>query len=324
MDVDAVADATHVYIGGVMEHIEFAGIHSGDSACVLPPHTLAAATLDTICTQTVSLARELKVQGLMNVQYAVVRREGVDEVYILEVNPRASRTVPFVSKATGVPLAKIAAKVMAGVPLASFGLPDRPRIDHIAVKEAVLPFVKFPGVDTLLGPEMRSTGEVMGIDTDFSRAYAKAQAGADMLLPSPDPESDKNRVILSVNDRDKPMIVEVARRLSEMGFILCATSNTHKYLEEHGVKSEAVFKVSENRPNVVDIMKNGQTVLVINTPLDRNSALDERALRRCALEHHIPYITTVSAARAAVQGIQASLTKNWTVKALQDYHAKTF
>jgi carbamoyl-phosphate synthase large subunit len=319
VDVDAVSDMSDVYVGGIMEHIEFAGIHSGDSACVIPPRTLMSETVDTICAQTITLAKALHACGLMNIQYAVTRRDGAEQVYVLEVNPRASRTVPFVSKATGVPLAKIAAKIMAGISLASFGLPPRPTIHHIAVKEAVLPFLKFPGVDILLGPEMRSTGEVMGIDTDFGRAYAKAQAGAGMMLPEPNPPLDKRQVVISVTDRDKPAIVESARWLAEMGFELLATGGTFEFLRQHKIPSKRVFKVKEDRPHIVDIMKNLNTALVINTPLDASSAYDELALRRCALEHHIPYVTTVAAARAAVLGIRSNLKENLQVKAIQDY-----
>lgn len=319
VDVDAVSDVDDVYIAGIMEHIEYAGVHSGDSACVIPPRTLQAETIERICRQTIDLAKALKVKGLMNIQYAVTRKDGVEKVYVLEVNPRASRTVPYVSKATGVPLAKIAAKVMAGVPLASFNLPDRSNPKHISVKEAVLPFVKFPGVDPVLGPEMRSTGEVMGIDTDFGRAYAKAQAAAGMRLPDPHPAKGKHQVILSVNDRDKELILDSAKRLVEMGFELQATEGTYRYLKDHSIKCKRVFKVKEDRPNIVDLMKNGSVVLVINTPLDETSAYDERALRRCAIEQQIPYVTTLSAARAAVLGIEANLTKELQVKALQDY-----
>jgi carbamoyl-phosphate synthase large subunit len=319
VDVDAVSDVKDVRIGGIMEHIEFAGVHSGDSACVIPPRTLQPSTVDLICEQTKALAKALNVKGLMNIQYAVTRKDGVEEVYVLEVNPRASRTIPFVSKATGVSLAKIAAKVMAGKPLASFGLPELPTINHIAVKEAVLPFVKFQGVDTLLGPEMRSTGEVMGIDVDFGRAYAKSQAGAGMQLPQPHPQGKNRYVIISINDRDKSEIVESAKKLVTMGFEIIATGGTYTFLSEQGVTCRKVYKVQEKRPNVVDFMKNGKTVLVINSPLDMESAFDEKALRRCALEMNIPYVTTVSAAQAAVLGIESNFTKNLEVKALQSY-----
>lgn len=320
VDVDAIADETHVYVAGIMEHIEYAGVHSGDSACMLPPRTLLESTIDEITTHTKNLAHELKVKGLMNIQFAVTRENGTEKVYMLEVNPRASRTVPFVSKATGLPLAKIAAKVMSGVPLESFNLPERFSINHIAIKEAVLPFLKFPGVDILLGPEMRSTGEVMGIDDDFGRAYAKAQAAADMLLPLPHPEKGNDKVMISVNNRDKEHILDAAKKLNELGFKIIATGGTQKFLEENGVKSKRVFKVNEDRPNTVDTMINGGVVLVINTPQDSDSEKDERVMRRTALEYKIPYITTVSAAQAAVHAIDANLVgDNLTVKPLQDY-----
>jgi carbamoyl-phosphate synthase large subunit len=319
VDVDAIADGTNCYIGGIMEHIEFAGIHSGDSACVIPPRTLQPETVEEIVVQTKKLAKALSVVGLMNIQFAVSRQGGKEEIYVLEVNPRASRTVPFVSKATGVPLAKIAAKVMAGVSLDTFDLPELKQFDHVAVKEAVLPFVKFQGVDPLLGPEMRSTGEVMGIDTDFGRAYAKSQAGAGMILPSPRPQSPKNIVIVSVNDRNKPDVLEPAKKLTEMGFELLATKGTYQYLMDNAVKCERVFKVKEERPNIVDVMKNGNVVLAINTPSDGASAYDEIALRRCAIERNIPYVTTVAGVHAAVLGIESNLMENLEVKSLQDY-----
>ena len=319
VDVDAISDTQDIYIGGIMEHIEYAGVHSGDSACVIPPRTLQQATIDLICDQTRQMARKLNVCGLMNVQYAVSRENGAEVVYVLEVNPRASRTVPFVSKSTGVPLAKIAAKVMAGVPLAEFGLPERPEINHVSVKEAVLPFNKFPGVDILLGPEMRSTGEVMGIDADFGRAYAKSQAGAGMVLPSPEPNQDKFQVIISVNDRDKPYVLPIAQDLAQRGFELLGTAGTAQFLNDNQVKCRRVYKVKEDRPNLVDEIKNGHVTLVINTPLDRDSTFDELALRRCAVEHNVPYVTTVAAAQAAMMGIVANMQANLQVKALQDY-----
>lgn len=322
VDVDAIADSETVYIGGIMEHIEFAGVHSGDSACVIPPRTLKQETIDTIIEQTKKMAFALKVKGLMNIQYAVSKGGGDEKVYVLEVNPRASRTVPYVSKAKGVPLAKIAAQVMSGKPLKDFNLSERLEIKHVAVKEAVLPFVKFPGVDTILGPEMRSTGEVMGIDTDFGRAYAKAQAGAGMFLPGPNPPKEKSQVIISVNDHDKANFLPIAKRLVKLGFDLFATGGTHTFLSENSVECEKIYKVKENRPNIVDLMKNGRISLVINTPLDRESAYDELALRRCAVEQNIPYVTTTAGAQAALDGIEADLTNNLQVKALQDYHAQ--
>jgi carbamoyl-phosphate synthase large subunit len=322
VDVDAICDTKDVYIGGIMEHIEYAGIHSGDSACVIPPRTLQESTIRELCEQTRALALALNVKGLMNIQYAITRREGKEEVYVLEVNPRASRTVPYVSKATGVPLAKIAAKVMLDVPLKSFGLPEMPQINHVAVKEAVLPFVKFQGVDILLGPEMRSTGEVMGIDTDFGRAYAKSQAGAGMILPGSTAEAAKKRVVISVNDKDKSAIVDSARKLVGMGYEIHATGGTFRHLQEHGIACERVFKVHEGRPNIVDLLKNKNIALVINTPMDQVAAYDERALRRSAVEQNVPYVTTMSGAQAAVMGIASDLKKNLEVKSMQDYFAK--
>jgi len=322
VDVDAVADGTDVYIGGVMEHIEFAGIHSGDSACVIPPRTLKAETVDEICRQTVQLALRLGVVGLINIQYAVTRRDGREDVYVLEVNPRASRTVPYVSKATGVPLAKIAALVIVGNRLNEFGLGSRFSIDYFAVKEAVLPFVKFPNVDPLLGPEMRSTGEVMGIDAAFGEAYAKSQMAAGMMLPVPSRSGQKTQVIISVQDRDKPSIVPVARALHTMGFEIVATAGTSAVLDANDVPSVRAYKVHEGRPNLVDIVKDGSVGLVINTPLDEESAYDEKALRRCAVESNIPYVTTVAAAEAAVHGIRACMNRSLSVKAIQDYYRR--
>ncbi len=320
VDVDAVADGEHVYIGGVMEHIEFAGIHSGDSACVLPPRTLKPETIDEICRQTVQLALRLQVKGLLNIQFAVARQDENEEVYVLEVNPRASRTVPYVSKATGVPLAKIAAMVMVGKSLKEFNLGDRFSVEHFAVKEAVLPFVKFTNVDPLLGPEMRSTGEVMGIDMGFGQAYAKSQMAAGMTLPAPPQKDQKTQVILSVNDHDKPKALPVARILDEMGFEIVATAGTAEMLSQDGVSCQTTFKVHEGRPNLVDVMKEGRVGLVINTPSGSDSAFDEKALRRCAVENNVPYITTIAAAEAAVHGIKACSEGTLTVMAIQDYY----
>ena len=320
VDVDAVADGRDVYVAGVMEHIEYAGIHSGDSACVLPPRTLKPETVDEICRQTTLLALRLQVKGLINIQYAVTRHTGREEIYILEVNPRASRTVPYVSKATGVPLAKIAAMVMVDKPLNEFGLGQRFSVAHFAVKEAVLPFVKFPDVDPLLGPEMRSTGEVMGIDAAFGEAYAKSQMAAGMTLPMPSQRGRKTQVIISVRDCDKPCILPIASALHTMGFEIVATGGTSAFLETNGVPSLRTYKVYEGRPNVVDVMKDGHVGLLINTPSDEYSTYDEKALRRCAVESSIPYITTVAAAQAAVHGIRSCLEGSLSVKALQDYY----
>jgi carbamoyl-phosphate synthase large subunit len=318
VDVDALADGAEVVIGGIMEHIEEAGVHSGDSSCVLPPVSLSAATLDTIREYTRRLALALKVVGLMNVQYAIQR----DLVYVLEVNPRASRTVPYVSKATGVPLAKVAARLMAGGKLTNMNLPlirhdgvsEIAVHDFYAVKSPVFPFNKFRGVDTILGPEMRSTGEVMGISTSYGQAFAKAQLAAGQRLPR------KGTVFLSVNDRDKRHVGSLGKDLQELGFRLLATRGTSGALEAAGVESQAVFKVNEGRPNIVDLIKTGKIDLVINTPLGRESFYDEKSIRRAAIRYNIPCITTLAAAHAAAKGIRALLDQSTEVAALQDLH----
>ncbi|MFN4275032.1 MAG: carbamoyl-phosphate synthase large subunit [Ferrovibrio sp.] len=308
VDVDCLADGETQFVAGVMEHIEEAGIHSGDSACTLPPYSLAPAIIDEIKQQTEALARALNVVGLMNVQYAV--KDGV--VYILEVNPRASRTVPFVAKAIGQPLAKIASRVMAGEKLASFNLHET-RNDHIAVKEAVFPFARFPGVDIILGPEMKSTGEVMGIDRDFGTAFAKAQIAAGTVLPL------TGSVFISVRDGDKPALVEAARRLVNMGFEVVATAGTARFFEEHGITVKRINKVMEGRPHVVDSMKNGEIQLVFNTSEGVASIRDSFDLRRTALMNKIPYFTTVAGAKAAVRAIEALRAGSLAVVPLQAY-----
>ncbi|WP_341914055.1 carbamoyl-phosphate synthase large subunit [Ferrovibrio terrae] len=308
VDVDCLADAETQFVAGVMEHIEEAGIHSGDSACTLPPYSLAPEIIEDIKRQTEALARALKVVGLMNVQYAV--KDGV--VYILEVNPRASRTVPFVAKAIGVPLAKIASRVMAGEKLASFNLHEN-KVDHIAVKEAVFPFARFPGVDIILGPEMKSTGEVMGIDHDFGTAFAKAQLAAGTVLPL------KGSVFISVRDGDKPGLVDAARRLVSMGFEVVATAGTARFFEEHGIAVKRVNKVMEGRPHVVDAMKNGDINLVFNTSEGSASIRDSFDLRRTALMNKIPYFTTIAGAKAAVRAIEALRSGSLAVTPLQAY-----
>ena len=308
VDVDCLADDETQFVAGVMEHIEEAGIHSGDSACTLPPYSLAPAIIDEIKLQTEALARALKVVGLMNVQYAV--KDGV--VYILEVNPRASRTVPFVAKAIGQPLAKIASRVMAGEKLASFNLHET-RNDHIAVKEAVFPFARFPGVDIILGPEMKSTGEVMGIDRDFGTAFAKAQIAAGTVLPL------TGSVFISVRDGDKPALVDAARHLVGMGFEVVATAGTARFFEEHGITVRRVNKVMEGRPHVVDSMKNGEIQLVFNTSEGSASIRDSFDLRRTALMNKIPYFTTVAGAKAAVRAIEALRSGSLAVVPLQAY-----
>ena len=315
VDVDAIADHTgKVVIGGIMEHIEQAGIHSGDSACSLPSVSLPPAVLDRIRTWTVQLAKALKVVGLMNIQFAVVGAQGYSpQVYILEANPRASRTVPFVSKATGVPLAGLAARIMAGHTLESLGLTKEPTPQHIAVKEAVLPFEKFAGTDTILGPEMRSTGEVMGIDMDFGSAFAKAELGASQRLPL------SGTVFVSMSDREKPGIVPVIKDLMELGFHVVATEGTRKTLKENGLDVELVLKLHEGRPHVLDAIKNQKIQLIINTPTGEDAQADGRLIRRSALGYKIPIITTISGARATAAAIRSLQSQPLEVKALQDY-----
>jgi carbamoyl-phosphate synthase large subunit len=313
VDVDAVCDGEEVHIAGIMEHIEEAGIHSGDSACVLPPHTLGLKTLAAIGRQTERLARELKVVGLMNVQFAVQN----GDIYILEVNPRASRTVPFVAKATGVPIAKVAARVMAGAKLESFDL-KRARRDHVAVKETVFPFARFPGVDIILGPEMRSTGEVMGLDSDFPKAFLKSQLGAGVTLPQ------AGTVFISVKDGDKEAMVTLGKSLAGMGFSLLATGGTAQYLGGKGLEVRTVKKVREGRPHVVDAMKSDEVQLVFNTTEDAKAIADSFALRRTALINAIPYYTTVAGAKAAVQAISALRAGRLEVAPLQSYFKGSF
>jgi carbamoyl-phosphate synthase large subunit len=310
IDVDCLSDGKDVFVCGIMEHIEEAGIHSGDSACSLPPVHLGPDVIEELKRQTTELALALNVGGLMNVQYAL--KDGT--IYILEVNPRASRTVPFVAKVIGKPIAKIASRVMAGESLASFNLSEK-KLEHIAVKEAVFPFNRFPGVDTVLGPEMKSTGEVMGLDTDYPTAFAKSQLGAGNKVPR------EGSVFISVRDDDKPLILEFSRQLESAGFKLVATSGTHKYLVENGIPATKVNKVLEGRPHIVDSMKNGGVQLVINTTDGAKSISDSRDIRRSALMGKIPYYTTIPGAVAAVQGIIAYRDGNLTVRPLQSYFA---
>ena len=315
VDVDAIADSTgKVVIGGIMEHIEQAGIHSGDSACSLPTISLPGSVLSKIRTWTVQLARELKVVGLMNIQFAVVGAHGYNpQVYILEANPRASRTVPFVSKAAGVPLAKLASLVMAGETLESLGFTQEPMPAHIAVKEAVLPFKKFPGTDTILGPEMRSTGEVMGIDSDFGRAFAKGELGAGEELPL------SGTVFVSMSDREKQLVVPVVKDFLELGFKVVATEGTRRVLREHGLEVGLVLKLHEGRPHVLDAIKNRSIQLIINTPSGEEARTDARLIRRTGLAYKIPIITTIAGARATAAAIRSLQTTKLDVKALQDY-----
>ena len=312
IDADAIADGRTVVVGGIMHHIERAGVHSGDSACVLPPVPLPDDMIDAVRQQTHALARELNVVGLINIQYAVKD----DKLYVLEVNPRASRTIPFVSKAIGVPLAKMAARVMAGRTLEELGFTEEVRPEHFSVKESVLPFIRFPGVDILLGPEMKSTGEVMGIDTNFGLAYAKSQASAGCSLPQ------EGTVFISVYDQDKPAAAGIARQFKELGFKLMATSGTATYLYgEHDLDVEPVFKMHEGRPNVVDRLKNGDVQIVFNTPLGSESDFDDRAIRRHALEMGVPCMTTTAGAQAAAEAIAALRSEQFKVCSLQEYHA---
>ena len=308
VDVDALRDGDEVFIAGIMEHIEEAGIHSGDSACILPPQHLSALVLDTIQAQTRALADALNVIGLMNVQFAVKD----EEVYLLEVNPRGSRTVPFVAKATGNPIAKIAARVMAGAKLADFPLTHNTH-SHVAVKEAVFPFSRFPGVDVFLGPEMKSTGEVMGIDADFGRAFAKSQLGAGVRLPQ------SGTVFVSVKDADKAAYIPICRKLAKMGFNILATGGTTKALLEENVPATPINKVMEGRPHAVDAMLSGQIDLVFNTAHGAGAIKDSFSLRQTALTNNIPYYTTAAGSRAAVDAIAALADQQVDVRAIQDY-----
>ncbi len=308
VDVDAIADGKDVFVVGIMEHIEEAGVHSGDSACSLPPWSLKASVINELKTQTTALARELKVVGLMNVQFAI--QDG--EIYVLEVNPRASRTVPFVAKAVGLPVAAIAARVMAGETLASFKLRE-PNPEHVAVKEAVMPFARFPGVDTILGPEMKSTGEVMGIDQSFERAFAKSQIAAGLSLP------DAGTVFVSVRDGDKEAIIDAVRRLIALGFNVIATGGTASFLKERGLVVTRINKVYEGRPHIVDAMKNGQVQLVFNTTEGGQAIKDSLSIRRTALGQKIPYYTTIAGSIATVQAIGALREIALDVAPLQAY-----
>jgi len=310
VDVDAISDGETTIIGGIMEHIEAAGVHSGDSACVLPPFSIGSEMIDKITKATKAMSAELKVVGLMNVQYAI---KG-DELYVIEVNPRASRTIPFVSKATGVPLAKMATKVMLGHRLKDLGLTGEIVPPHVSVKEAVLPFDRFPGVDTLLGPEMKSTGEVMGIDADFGLAYAKAQMGAGNALPL------TGTVFISVQDRDKDAVLQVARQFNDIGFAIVATRGTANFLDEKGIPNRRVRKVSRGRPHVVDAIKNTEIQLVVNTGTGSEPTRDGYEIRRAAIKYNIPYTTTISGAMAMCRGIVALNRKKLSVQALQAYH----
>jgi carbamoyl-phosphate synthase large subunit len=311
VDVDAVADGKQTVVCGIMEHIEEAGIHSGDSACALPPFSLSDEIIETIKQNTYAMAKELKVKGLMNIQYAVKN----DKVFVLEVNPRASRTVPFVSKATGIPWAKIATKVMVGKSLKELGITAEVEPKYVSVKEAVFPFNRFPGADAVLGPEMRSTGEVMGIDYDFGTAFMKSQIAAGQNLPL------KGKVFVSVNNRDKRAIVYIVKKLVDLGFSIVATAGTGKVLKKNGVDCEIVHKLSEAKPDILDLVNKGDVALLINTPGAKKTKMDESKIRSAAVMHNIPLITTISGAQATVNGIEAAKKKGFEVKALQDYYS---
>jgi carbamoyl-phosphate synthase large subunit len=316
-DVDAICDGQEVFIGGVMEHIEQAGVHSGDSACSLPPYSLSPDTVAELKRQTTAMAHGLNVVGLMNVQFAIQNLNGQDVIYVLEVNPRASRTVPFVSKATGIQLAKVAARCMVGQSLASQGIVKEVLPPYFSVKEAVFPFVKFPGVDTILGPEMKSTGEVMGVGKSFGEAFVKSQLGAGTKLPRP--TDAVRKVFLTVKNNDKPRAIEVARGLISCGFELIATKGTAAAIKEAGLPVTAVNKVTEGRPHVVDMIKNNEIALVINTVEERRNAIaDSRQIRTSSLMARVTTFTTIAGAEAAVEGMK--YLDNLDVYSVQELH----
>jgi carbamoyl-phosphate synthase large subunit len=315
VDVDCLSDGGRTVIGGVMQHIEEAGIHSGDSACVIPPHSLPTAVVEQIKTQARKLAGALNVRGLMNIQFAVtgLRSGGTPEVFVLEANPRASRTIPFVSKATGVQLARLAALVMVGKTLDELGVADEVVPTHFSIKESVFPFSKFPGVDIILGPEMKSTGEVMGIDADLPMAFVKSQMAASASLPA------SGTVFISVSGADKSGVTPIAQQLAEMGYKLLATAGTANHLAAQGVPVDILPKIQEGRPNLLDKMQNNEVALIINTPSGRGSQTDEGKIRAAAVAHRVPCITTLSAAQAAVEACRALRERELTVTALQDW-----
>jgi carbamoyl-phosphate synthase large subunit len=309
-EADALADGTDAFVPAVMEHIELAGIHSGDSACAIPPVSLPDRHIKTIEEYTLRIGRELKVCGVMNIQYAICQ----DKVYVLEANPRASRTVPLVSKVCNVPMARIALKLMLGTRLADLGLAHR-SIPHVGVKEVVLPFNMFPEVDPILGPEMRSTGEVLGLAPSFGLAYFKAQEAAQPALPL------SGTVFISVSDKDKSAILEVALKFQELGFRIKATGGTCDFLQKNGIKAELTYKIHEAlRPNIADEIKSRQIDLIINTPIGKMSKTDDAYIRKAAIKYKVPYVTTAAAARASALGIAASRAGRGGVKSLQEYH----
>jgi carbamoyl-phosphate synthase large subunit len=315
VDVDCISDGRDVIVAGIMEHIEEAGVHSGDSACAIPPYSLPGPVAAEIRTATIALAKELGVVGLMNVQFAVKLEDERYVVYVLEVNPRASRTVPFVAKATGLPAAKVAAKVMAGVSLAEQGITADPIPAHVSVKEAVLPFIKFSGVDIVLGPEMRSTGEVMGISERFSMAFAKSQLAAGTVLPQ------SGNIFVSVAERHKPAAVELAKRLADLGFSLIATSGTAAVLEAAGIACRRLKKIQEGHPNLLDLFADHEVALVMNTPSGKGARTDEGRIRAAAVQAGVPCVTTIEAATAAVKAIEALREEEMQVLSLQDRFA---
>ncbi len=315
VDVDAISDGQQVVVAGIMEHIEEAGVHSGDSACVIPPYSLQGPILAEIRQATYALARKLRVVGLMNIQYAIKKEDGRQQLYVLEVNPRASRTVPFVSKATGIPVAKIAAKVMAGMTLAELGCESEPIPSHVSIKESVFPFRKFVGVDIVLGPEMRSTGEVMGISDRFSIAFAKCQLAAGTVLPL------EGTIFISVARPAKEHMVGLAKRLAEMGYRLMATEGTARRLEEAGIQVQHVNKLQEGQPNLLDYLVDGAIQLIMNTPSGKGARTDEGRIRAAAVARGVPCITTIQAADAAVRAMEALRNEEITVQALQDRFA---
>ncbi len=310
VDVDLIGDGETFVIGGIMQHIEEAGIHSGDSAMSLPAYSLSSEMLNKIREATVQMAKELNTVGLMNVQYAI--KDG--ELYVLEVNPRASRTVPFVSKVIGVPLAKLATKIMLGKKLKDLGFTKEITPKHIAVKESVFPFNRFPGVDIILGPEMKSTGEVMGLDDNFAQAYIKSQIAAGQKLPK------KGNVFISVCDRDKKLVAGLAKKIADLKFKIYATSGTAEVLKKHNIKVTILPKIAEGRPNILDLMKDGKIQLVVNTPTGRIPREDEVKIRSHVVLYNIPYTTTISGAQATVSGIESWIKKDLKVKSLQEYH----
>ena len=309
-EADAIADGADAFVPAVMEHIELAGVHSGDSACVIPPVSLPKKHIDTICEYTRKIAVELNVIGLMNIQYAIAG----DKVYVLEANPRASRTVPIVSKVCGLSMARAATQIMLGKKLGDLGLEHR-EIPHFGVKESVFPFNMFPEVDPLLGPEMRSTGEVLGLADSFGLAFFKAEQAAKQLLPA------EGAVLITVADRDKKSALNAAKEFEQLGFKIWATEGTHRLFKENGIKTDHILKMHEGRPNIVDAIKNGEIQLVINTPVGKVSKYDDSYIRKAAIKYHIPYITTTAAASATAKGIAAIRAGKFPVKSLQEYHA---